>query len=179
MTNDNHNPNDNGNDNENGNGNDQSNGHGNDRGGPERRTDWREAIWSVPRPFVFAYFALVTGLGWPTLTYILWQTAPSVNAVWWQWPFELIIAAAPRGLVVGGGIAMYALFTVQGAAFLMVLYDYAINRWVKPVIKRHQDAGKEQGRQEADREWEEWADRKADAESRGLPFDEPRPNKTR
>ena len=167
----------------------------NENGNDQGRADWREAIWSVPRPFVFAYFALVTGLGWPTLTYILWQTAPGVNAVWWRWPFELIIAAAPQGLVVGGGIAMYALFTVQGAAFLMVLYDYAINRWVKPVIKRHQDAGRAEGREEgisigreegvvlgreeSDREWAEWADRKADAESRGLPFDEPRPNKNR
>ena len=61
----------------------------------------------------------------------------------------------------------------------MVLYDYAINRWVKPVIKRHQDAGREHGQQEADRQWDEWADRKADAESLGLPFDEPRPSETR
>ena len=180
MTND----NDNRNDNENDNGNDQSNDHGNDRGSPERRTDWREAIWSVPRPFVFAYFALVTGLGWPTLTYILWQTAPSVAAVWWQWPFELVIAAAPQGLVVGGGIAMYALFTVQGAAFLMVLYDYAINRWVKPVIKRHQDAGRAEGREEgialgrkeSSQEWRAWLQRKNAAESQGLPFDEPPPD---
>ena len=118
-------------------------------GGPERPADWREAIWSVPRHFVFAYFALVTVIGWPTLTYILWQAAPGVNAVvWWRWPFELVIAAAPVALSVGGGIAMYALFTVQGAAFLMVLYEFAINRWVKPVIERHKDAGREEGREE-------------------------------
>lgn len=159
----------NGNDNKN----DQDNGNGNDQS--DRRADWREAIWSVPRHFVFAYFALVTGIGWPTLTYILWQTAQGVAAVWWLWPFELVIAAAPRALTVGGGIAIYALFTVQGAAFLMVLYEFAVNRWVKPVIKRHKDAG----RQESDREWEEWADRKDEAESQGLPFDEPRPSKTR
>ena len=110
--------------------------------------DWREAIWSVPRHFVFAYFALVTGIGWPTLTYILWQTAPSINEVWWRWPFELVIAAAPRMLTTGGGIAIYALFTVQGAAFLMVLYEFAVNRWVKPVIKRHKDEGRVEGRKE-------------------------------
>ena len=69
----------------------------------------------------------------------------------------------------------------------MVLYDYAINRWVKPVIKRHQDAGRAEDRGEgittglgrADRQWDEWLSRKADAESQGLPFDEPRPDETR
>ena len=77
----------------------------------------------------------------------------------------------------------------------MVLYDYAINRWVKPVIKRHQDAGRAEGReegialgleegitigrQEADRQWVEWLARKNAAESQGLPFDEPRPSATR
>ena len=159
------------------------------------RSDWREAIWSVPRHFVFAYFALVTGIGWPTLTYILWQTASGVDAVWSRWPFELVIAAAPRMLTVGGGIAIYALFTVQGAAFLMVLYEFAVNRWVKPVIKRHKDEGRAEGREEgitmgleegittglerADQQWREWLARKTDAESRGLPFDDPPPNETR
>lgn len=57
----------------------------------------------------------------------------------------------------------------------MVLYEYAINRWVKPVIERH----KEEGRQEAYQEWRAWLQRKYAAESRGLPFDEPRPSETR
>ena len=57
----------------------------------------------------------------------------------------------------------------------MVLYEYAINRWVKPVIERH----KEEARQEAHQEWRAWLQRKDAAESRGLPFDEPRPSETR
>ena len=65
----------------------------------------------------------------------------------------------------------------------MVMYDYAINRWVKPVIERHKEEGRVEGitigRQEADRQWDEWADRKADAESQGLPFTEPRPSENR
>lgn len=168
-----------------GNGNANSSESANDQS--DRRADWREAIWSVPRHFVFAYFALVTGIGWPTLTYILWQTALGVNAVWWRWPFELLIAAAPRMLNTGGSIAIYALFTVQGAAFLMVLYEFAVNRWVKPVIKRHKDEGRLEGREEgittglerADQQWADWLARKTDAESRGLPFDDPPPNATR
>ena len=61
----------------------------------------------------------------------------------------------------------------------MVLYEFAINRWVKPVIERRKDAGRDEGRQKANREWAEWLARKTDAESRGQPFTEPRPDETR
>lgn len=73
----------------------------------------------------------------------------------------------------------------------MVLYEYAINRWVKPVIERHKEEGRQEGRQEglaigqkegrkiAHQEWRAWLQRKDAAESRGLPFDEPRPSETR
>ena len=65
----------------------------------------------------------------------------------------------------------------------MVLYQFAINQWVKPVIKRHKDAGRaegrQEGRQEANREWDEWLARKNAAESQGMPFAEPRPDETR
>ncbi len=65
----------------------------------------------------------------------------------------------------------------------MALYQFAINQWVKSVIKRHKDAGRaegrQEGRQEANREWAEWLARKSDAESQGIPFTEPRPDETR
>ena len=69
----------------------------------------------------------------------------------------------------------------------MVLYQFAINQWVKPVIKRHKDAGRaegrvegrQEGRQEANREWDEWLARKTAAESQGILFTEPRPDETR
>ena len=65
----------------------------------------------------------------------------------------------------------------------MVLYQFAVNKWVKPVIQRHKDAGRaegrveglSEGRAEANRAWEAWLERKAAAESKGLPFDEPQP----
>ena len=53
----------------------------------------------------------------------------------------------------------------------MVLYQFAVNKWVKPVIQLHKDAG----RAEANRAWQAWLERKAAAESKGLPFDEPQP----
>ena len=85
----------------------------------------------------------------------------------------------------------------------MVLYQFAVNKWVKPVIQRHKDAGRAEGRveglsegcaegraegrveglsegraegyAEANRAWQTWLERKAAAESKGLPFDEPQP----
>ena len=57
----------------------------------------------------------------------------------------------------------------------MVLYQFAVNKWVKPVIQRHKDAGRAEGYAEANRAWQAWMERKAAAESKGLPFDEPRP----
>ena len=65
----------------------------------------------------------------------------------------------------------------------MVLYQYAVNRWVKPVINRNIEAGRAEGvtegRAEADQEWASWLAHKEAAESQGLPFDEPPPNARR
>ena len=165
----------------------------------DHQRDWREAIWSVPGPFILLYFALVTVLGLPTLTVIIWEKAQTVSAPWWLWHTAVIRAAAPECGVVGVATAIYALLLVQGVAFLMVMYQFAVNKWVKPVIRKHQDAGRAQGRAqghaegreeghseglaeglgkgrtEANQAWESWLERKTDAESKGLPFDEPRP----
>ena len=61
----------------------------------------------------------------------------------------------------------------------MVLYQYAIERWVKPIINRNVEAGRAEGVEKTDQEWRAWLARKADAESRGLPFDEPTPDEKR
>ena len=164
------------------------------------RGDWREAIWSVPGPFILLYFALVTVLGLPTLTVIIWEKAQIVSAPWWLWHTAVIRAAAPECGVVGVATAIYALLLVQGVAFLMVMYQFAVNKWVKPVIRKHQDAGRAQGRAEghdeglaeglgkgraegrsegraeANQAWKSWLERKTAAESKGLPFDEPQPD---
>ena len=141
---------------------------------------WREAIWSVPRSFVFAYFSLLTLAGLPAVALIIWQEAANgVDAAWWLWPTTLTIEAAPRCGAVGIGIAFSALVTVQGAAFLMVLYQYAVNKWVKSIINRNVEAGRAAGVEKTNQEWRAWLARKADAESRGLPFDEPMPDENR
>ena len=84
----------------------------------------------------------------------------------------------------GIGIAIHTLVTVPGVAFLMVLYNFMLEAGrhylIRPVIKRHEERGQArghaQGRDEADQEWDAWLARKEAAESRGQPFDEPRPS---
>ena len=156
---------------------------------PGRPFNWREAIWSIPRPFVLLYFALLTIQGWPAMTAIIWEQAQMVTASglkWynWAWHTEVIRAAAPEIGQVGIGIAIYTLVTVQGVAFLMVLYNFMLEAGrhylIRPVIKRHEERGQArghaQGRDETDQEWDAWLARKEAAESQGQPFDEPRPS---
>ena len=78
----------------------------------------------------------------------------------------------------------------------MVGYRYAIEHWVKPMAEKRRaevrekglaegrakgraearEKGREEGRAEANRQWMEWLQRKTEAESKGLPFDEPPPS---
>ena len=53
----------------------------------------------------------------------------------------------------------------------MSLYQAMVNRYVTPVIERH----RAEGRAERDVQWQGWLQRRADAESKGQPFDEPPP----
>ena len=57
----------------------------------------------------------------------------------------------------------------------MSLYQAMVNRYVTPVIERHRAEGRAEGREERDVQWQGWLQRRADAESKGQPFDEPTP----
>ena len=57
----------------------------------------------------------------------------------------------------------------------MSLYQAMVNRFVIPVIEKHRDEGRAEGRVETNAEWGAWNRRRIDAEARGLPFDEPPP----
>ena len=73
------------------------------------------------------------------------------------------------------GIAIMALLITRPlnliGELLMSLYQAMVNRYVTPVIERH----RAEGRAERDVQCQAWLQRRADAESKGLPFDEPPP----
>ncbi len=69
----------------------------------------------------------------------------------------------------------------------MITAEYFRNKFVKPVIERHRAEGKVEGKAEGKtegkaegktemyRRWAEWNSRRLQAESKGVPFDEPPP----
>ena len=77
----------------------------------------------------------------------------------------------------------------------MSLYHAIANRWVKPVIESHEARGRAEGRTEGRAEgraegrtegraegmaeWRDWLNRKNEAETQGLAFDEPPPDEKR
>ena len=68
----------------------------------------------------------------------------------------------------------------------MVIYQSLVNRYVRPVIERHEARGRAQGRAEGHTEgaqvqnglWNAWLQRKEAAEAQGIEFNEPRPGTT-
>ena len=71
--------------------------------------------------------------------------------------------------------------------YLMITAEYFRNKFVKPVIERHRAEGKAEGKLEGKaegkaegktemyRRWADWNARRLQAESKGVPFDEPPP----
>ena len=145
----------------------------------------REAMWSVPRPFKHAYFALLVALGAPPLAVIIAESAAMVGGQsWWMNVIQTIILAAARFAPVGLGAAIALLIVVHIGAILMSLYHAIANRWVKPVIENHEargraegrTEGRAEGRAEGDARWRDWLNRKDEAEAQGLLFNEPPPD---
>ena len=154
-----------------------------------RLAEDREAMWSVPRPFKHAYFALLVTLGAPPLAVIIAESAATVGGQsWWMNVIQTIIISATRFAPVGLGAAIALLIVVHIGAILMSLYHAIANRWVKPVIENHEARGRAQGHNEGRAEgmtegraseraeWRDWLNRKAEAEAQGIPFDEPAPD---
>ena len=68
---------------------------------------------------------------------------------------------------------------------MMAIYHAITNRFTKPVIEEHIAQGREEGREEgvvegvekSNRAWREWLRRREEAETAGIPFDEPPPDR--
>ena len=58
----------------------------------------------------------------------------------------------------------------------MVTGNYITQKWLEPLKERQRKEGREQGREEACKEWGEWFERRQKAEKSGEPFDDPRPD---
>ena len=62
----------------------------------------------------------------------------------------------------------------------MIPYQAMVNKYVWPIIRRHEQRGEERGRKQGEQTqqqlWEEWLRSKTEHEEQGIPFDEPPPS---
>lgn len=161
--------------------------------------DDRTAIWSIPKPLTVAYFVIFPGASvWTIVEIVQVRMALYCGFVWtvaaaaasdsecvttWN---ALIRETAAEFAPSGVGIAIGTLIAMYGVAALMGIYGILTNTFTRPIIERHiaqgQVQGREEGREEAtkerDRAWRSWNARRVEAESKGLPFDEPTPDQT-
>ncbi len=61
----------------------------------------------------------------------------------------------------------------------MSLYHIITNRFVKPVIEEHEERGRKEGEERANRAWAKWNQSRLEHEAQGIPFDEPPPHNRR
>ena len=73
--------------------------------------------------------------------------------------------------------------TIAGGA-IVITFEAAKARWITPVIQKHEARGEARGKArgkaegiaEANAQWEDWWNRRQEAEANDLPFDEPPPS---
>ena len=142
----------------------------------------RESVWSVRQRDATTFFGLLSLLWLVGLAYVACRTpyAPAADLEpWWQATGDYIITVLAEFGLVAVGIAIIALLITRPlnliGELLMSLYQAMVNRYVTPVIERHRAEGRVEGRAERDAQWQEWLQRRTDAESKGQPFDEPPP----
>ena len=147
----------------------------------------RESIWSIYRRDARTFFRLVTLLWLVALAYVSFKTlnAPATewksaaSWTWWQTAGDFALAVLSDFSSVAIGIAILAMLLTRplnlSGELLMSLYQAMVNRFVIPVIERHKDEGRVEGRVEERAAWREWNRRRIDAEAQGQPFSEPPP----
>ena len=155
-----------------------------------------EAIWSVPKPFKRAYSIAMAAVCTPLLVTIVIERINTTNpAGWWTNVTTVTGESATEFAPIGVGIAIALLLIAHIGAVIVSLYHMIANRWVKPVVEEHIAQGREEGREEGLEEGREegrkegheqgraeviaevqaWLRRKAEAEAKGEPFNEPPP----
>ena len=163
--------------------------------------DEREAIWSIPRPLRHLYFILFALVYLPYLAEQLADSATQwANGPWWLLPARAIAANAEELTQTGLSTAITALVAISVLGYAMIPYQAMVNKYVWPIIRRHEQRGEERGEQRGEERgiaigeergeergrkqgeqaqqqlWEEWLRSKTEHEEQGIPFDEPPPS---
>ena len=136
----------------------------------------RESFWSIPSGWRVAY---VLTFAIKMIAYTVMVARYEIASGNHNSATEVIIAVAERdSLVVSGFVASTALM-MEGVSYIMITAEYFRNKFVKPVIEQHRAEGKAEGSAEMHRLWADWNSRRIEAESTGVPFEEPPPSDER
>ncbi len=133
----------------------------------------RSSIWSVPRPFIRLYLVLFSiQSGWLISVIIRDVLKSHGSGGLGTIAYETLNGLSQPGV----GAAIASLLVVEGISYIMVMYNFLMYYLVRPVIKRHERRGEARGEARASQRWEEWNQRREEAEVQGVAFTEPPPS---
>ena len=135
----------------------------------EDRGSERESFWSIPSGWRVAY---VFTFAIKMVAYTVLVTRHEIASGKHSSTIEVVIAVAERDSAVTPGFVASTAILMEGVGYIMITYNYLYNKFVKSVIESH----KAEGKAEMNRRWAEWNNRRLEAESKGIPFDESPPS---
>ena len=138
----------------------------------EGRGGERESFWSIPSGWRVAY---VLTFAVKMVFYTVLVARYEITSGKHSTITEVIVAIAERDSAVTPGFVASTAILMEGVGYIMITYNYLYNKFVKSVIEGHKAEGRAEGKAEMNMRWADWNSRRLEAESRGIPFDEPPP----
>lgn len=139
--------------------------------------DERESMWSVSKRFAKVYFALFSAIGTLGIAWTIWyETVHNSAGKSWYDVVDGIIQKFPPVIL---GAAFISFVITEALVVLYSIYRDRMEKKAEKVFAQGVAEGEAKGRAQGVAEGiallEDYYRRKADAEARGEPFDEPYP----
>ena len=135
--------------------------------------DERESMWSVSKRFAKVYFALFSAIGTLGIAWTIWyETVHNSAGKSWYDVVDGIIQKFPPVIL---GAAFISFVITEALVVLYSIYRDRMEKKAEKIFAEGIAQGKAQGVAEGIALLEDYYRRKADAEARGEPFDEPYP----
>ncbi len=148
---------------------------------PTPRLEDHVSIWSIQARDASTFFRIVTVLWLVALLRIGYKAMEQADVplVGWQNAVDFTLAVLGDFGNVGIGTAMLAMLLTRPVNRMgetaMTFYQAMVNRFVIPVIEKHREEGRVQGKSQAHEEWIAWNRRRVEADRQGRDFDESPP----
>lgn len=156
----------------------------------------REPPWSIPYGWRVAY---VLTFAVKMIAYTLIVARQEIASGGHRNAIDITIAVIERDSTVTPGIGASTIILMEGVSYLVITYNYLHNKFVQPLIDKREAEierrlaesvaeglaeglaegkarGMAEGKAEMHLRWADWNSRRLEAESKGIPFDEPPPS---